>query len=57
VVGRWRRAPIRPVWGYVALDELVVEPDAAVRCEDEEREPDAGHLPVELDDVCDAVDG
>jgi hypothetical protein len=41
----------------------VVAPDAPVRAEDEELEPDAGHLavggnhlPVELDDVGDALD-
>jgi hypothetical protein len=45
------------------LDELVVETDAAIRVQDEEREPDArklavggGRLPVEPDDVGDAVD-
>jgi hypothetical protein len=46
-----------------ALDELVVALDATVGSEDEELEPDAhrlagsgDHLPVELDDVGDALD-
>ena len=58
-----RRRACEPTCAGAPLDELVVEPDAAIRGEDEEREPDAGYLtvdghplPIELDDVCDAVD-